>query len=582
MRFSLGLGLLLWIRIAVAATPLLEVTVEGIEDPLLKNVLAFMTIYQHRDDAKINVQWLTKANQKADSEIKLALQPFGYYRPIIKYSLRQENGLWVAHYRIDPGVAIRISKSNITLTGSGRNQKVLQAAVQAIPLKSGDVLDQTVYRKSKKGLMTLTSEQGYFDAKFTIHKIMVDLDRYMATVSLQMDTGSRFHFGEIKFSDTALDKTYLRKYLTIKSGDFYSTENLHSLRRALMETGYFKHVTVNPQFEKKQNGAVPVRVELAMRSAYQLKLGAGYATDSGVRGRIQLLNRYVNQWGHKFDVNARVSQLRQTLDAKYTIPLDEPRIRNFNLTSSLSQQDIPVGLTRTARFGGNRTGIRWGLREVLALDFQYENFFVEQDIRDSYLTIPSISWSSVQVELAKRADSAHLFHRGFRFNINLRGAVEYLLSDSSFVQLRVGGAWAQEIWESARLITRAEVGWTAASDFDNLPTTLRYFAGGDQSVRGYDYHSLGPKDREGHLLGGRHLGVASMEYEQMVYGPWGFAVFYDMGNAFNDFNLSEFKHGTGLGLRWKSPVGLVKADVAMALSDSHHQIRFHIVMGTGL
>jgi translocation and assembly module TamA len=131
------------------------------------------------------------------------------------------------------------------------------------------------------------------------------------------------------------------------------------------------------------------------------------------------------------------------------------------------------------------------------------------------------------------------------------------------------------------LITRLDIGRTGIDDFTQLPASLRFFAGGDQSVRGYSYNTLGPTDAQGAVVGGPHLLVGSVEYEHALASKWSAAVFFDQGNALNDFR-DPLKKGAGVGVRWRTPIGQIRVDVAAALSEPGRPRRFHISIGPDL
>ena len=163
----------------------------------------------------------------------------------------------------------------------------------------------------------------------------------------------------------------------------------------------------------------------------------------------------------------------------------------------------------------------------------------------------------------------------------MKGAHTALGSDARFLQLRAQGKFIQPIAEQGRLLLRGEAGFSQVSELSSLPASLRFFTGGDQSVRGYSYNSLAPRDSNGKIVGGEQLLVGSMEYERRIKGEWSAAVFYDRGNAIDHWT-EKLKAGAGFGVRWKSPVGQVRVDLAWALSDPGRPFHFHLVIGPDL
>jgi translocation and assembly module TamA len=172
-------------------------------------------------------------------------------------------------------------------------------------------------------------------------------------------------------------------------------------------------------------------------------------------------------------------------------------------------------------------------------------------------------------------------HNGWKVNIDLQAAHDAALSDTSVARMRVYGKYIHSLTPSDRLIVRGDGGAMLVSDFDRLPPLLRFFAGGDVSVRGFDFEELGPKNAGGQVIGGRYLAVGGVEYEHYFLEKWGAAVFADVGNAFDKFG-EDMAYGFGAGARWKSPVGLVRADVAMGFFDGANTFRLHLVLGPDL
>jgi translocation and assembly module TamA len=230
--------------------------------------------------------------------------------------------------------------------------------------------------------------------------------------------------------------------------------------------------------------------------------------------------------------------------------------------------------TSLRKVGVARTHLRGGWREVLSLNYQREDFQLGLTDETTGLLIPGASYAYV------RTDNRVVTRHGYALQFDLRGAADRMLSDINFTQAGIKAKWIQAVSKQARVTVRTQGGTTWTDDFDKLPATLRYFAGGDQSVRGYDFEELGPRDASGEVIGGKHLVFGSLEYEQRIHGNWGVAVFFDTGNAFN--SVSEgLESGAGIGLRWRSPIGMVRVDLASAISEDN-SLRLHFTLGPDL
>jgi translocation and assembly module TamA len=164
----------------------------------------------------------------------------------------------------------------------------------------------------------------------------------------------------------------------------------------------------------------------------------------------------------------------------------------------------------------------------------------------------------------------------------VRGAYEGLVSDATFVQLRADTKAIHRFGDSGRVTGRIQLGATLGDGAGDLPASIRFFAGGDNSVRGYKYKSLGPKDKNGDVVGGRHLLTGSIEYEHPIVGEdWWVGAFADAGNAFDSSEIT-LRAGYGLGIRWFSPVGRLRVDLAFPDDTEDDEWRVHIGLGADL
>jgi translocation and assembly module TamA len=166
-------------------------------------------------------------------------------------------------------------------------------------------------------------------------------------------------------------------------------------------------------------------------------------------------------------------------------------------------------------------------------------------------------------------------------SLELRAATDAVLSDTSFLQAIARGKW---IWSSPRgrrFLVRGDIGVTAQSDFADLPASVRFFAGGDNSVRGYEFDALGPVDAAGQVIGGSALATGSFEFEQPLTARWSMALFVDSGNAFEGSHI-DARTGAGLGARWQSPLGPIRLDLAHPLDDDTTRWRLHVSLGPDL
>ncbi|MGB5442846.1 MAG: autotransporter assembly complex family protein [Gammaproteobacteria bacterium] len=575
IRYRVFLLLLFTCAGSVAHGAGIVVVIEGLEGELLENVRNNLSIEQYKDEAALTRSWVWRLHSKAVEEIHSALKPYGYYRPVVKKALLRIDDGWKATYKIDPGEVVSIGFADVQLTGEAQADKAFLKLLKEQRLTAGAPLDQVRYEKLKSSLQKLALERGYFDATFLQHEIRLDLEAYEANIMLHFDSGPRYQLGAVTFQPNPLSVDFLSRYVRFRQGDAYSTTAVLGLQDALNGSDYFSSVDVIPRQEKAEGLQVPIEVSLVSNKRNKYAVGAGYGTDTGVRVSAGFERRRVNRRGHRLAAGLQLSQIKNSLSANYLIPLQDPRTEQLAFSAGYFDSDTEDITSKTTTLGLSRSGTRWGLNETLGLKFQREDFSVGDEDGSSLLLMPEASWLWV------RADNRTYTTRGARLQFSLRGAAEQLLSDVSFLQAHVQAKFIQKVFGSSRIILRGDAAISFAPDFQELPASVRFFAGGDQSVRGYAFESLGPEDADGNVAGGKHLLVGSAEYEQHIRDKWSAAVFMDTGNAFDDFSDS-LNTGAGVGVRWRSPIGLIRVDVASALSSSGNPLRLHLVIGPDL
>jgi translocation and assembly module TamA len=512
---------------------------------------------------------------RARSAARNALEALGYYNPSIKATLQRQNDCWRVRLDIQAGPPVRITQLDIAATGAGRDAPGLTTLLSHPGLKLGEVLDQGAYNDLRNRLERYARDHGYFDAKFTAHEILVDPTSNTARIRLILDTGSRYKFGATTLQQNVLEPRVVRGFLSYQQGQPYTSDAVVESQSTLAGTGYFGTVRLRSEVNRRSGGEVPMHLTLSPARHYQLLTGVGYATDTGPRLRLDFRNRRVNRAGHRYAFTSQLSPVQSQAGFKYEIPLSNPRTDWLTLQSGYQYEKTDTALTHSWKLGVIRThqmGNHWLRR--LSLEYLHETSTVGGQSLTSQLLIPGIGFSRTV------SDSPIYPNRGWSVSTELRGAAKGPISDVSFAQLTLNLKDVHPLG-SGRVFTRLSLGATSVSDVTLLPASLRFFAGGDSSVRGYAYQSLGPKDSEGNIIGGKYLATASAEYEHRLHGDFYWAAFYDVGNAFNTLPLDPHR-GVGLGLRWHSPLGPIRLDVAHPLDGEGNYIRLHVSMGTEL
>jgi translocation and assembly module TamA len=561
-----------------AAKPKAKVKVEvtGVPRKLAQNIHSSLSL-ENADKDELDDENIQRLHAKAPGEIDEALQPFGYYRSHVRSELKHQGNEWIAHYDVDAGPAVKIASVDLQVTGAGKDDPQFQQIAASFPLRQGEVLYHPDWERGKQAFEEYAAEEGYLDAAFQANEVRVDLARYQADVVLHYNTGPRYRFGEVRFHQNVLKPALLTGYVKFKRGEPLNVKKVLALQSALSDSPYWGRVEVVTRQEEAKDLEVPIDVNLEPSKPVHLSGGLGYGTDTGPRARGILELRRLNELGHRAEIDAIVSGIERGVKTSYLIPGAYPRTDLLSLNVAFDRLDTNTSLSDSGLVGATLTQSRHGWREAFSLNFERQTFTVGLDHGTSNLVVPGVNLERVKAD--DRIDTTN----GYRVRLSLQGADRSVLSDSTFLQGLIDGKVIRSFGDRNRLIFRTQVGYTDTNDFRQLPPQFRFFAGGDQSVRGFSYQSLGLKDEAGHTIGGEALLVGSLEYERRFFTKWGAAVFYDTGNASQSFSgLGTLARGAGVGLRWRSPIGPIRLDVAQALSVPGHPFRFHLNIGPDL
>ena len=320
---------------------------------------------------------------------------------------------------------------------------------------------------------------------------------------------------------------------------------------------------------------IPVSITLTDNNRWSLLAGIGASTDTGPRVRLGVENRRVNQAGHRFRAETEVSRVQQGAGASYQIPLKDPLRERLDFHTSYVNEVTDSQDNERWTTGADyivELQNRWVT--TTSLTYLRETYEVAQEVDQAELIIPGFQLSRV------KANDPIYPSFGWRLSSGVRFANRNLSSTASFLQLTNSGKILFPLL-GGRVLIRGDLGYTEVTDVRELPASIRFYAGGDSSVRGFAYESLGPLADNGEVIGGRHLATGSLEYDHPITEKWHLAVFTDGGNAFNDINDFEIRSSAGFGIRWRSPLGPIRVDLARAVDESRDW-RLHLSMGPDL
>lgn len=626
-------GLILSLVLAAPAGAAVRIEIEGIRGAALRdNLERAAPLYAWRD-RRLSPAQARRLHDQGPEALLRTLEAFGYYRATVEGELSREGDDWVARYQVRVGNAIRVRELDIDFAGEGADDPALAALLPGFPLRPGDRLVHAQWERGKSALGSAIEGRGYLRARQTSSRVEVYREDRAADIALAWDTGPRYRYGETLFEGAQFDDDFMQRFVRHRPGEPYLADDLLALQRRLIDADYFAFVSVSPRIARRRGPAgtpvpadadatsasagepaaaagqapeparasrsagdapteeeaavdtpgsvedpeptVPIVVEVTPAPRDVYTAGVSIGTDSGVGVRGSVLRRWVNRRGHRASAEAEVSQRRTAAAANYAMPRPGDGVRTLNVGVSHLREQTDTSESETTSLYAMENRLWRGWLRDLGLRAMYGDFEVAEQRRNSTLVF-------AEGRLSRRVANDDLFPtRGWSLSFEARAGSEALLSDTDFVQLRAEARLIHPLGERQRLHLRGQLGSTWVDDFDALPPPLRFYAGGDRTVRGYGFQALGPQDDEGRVLGGEHLAVASVEFERDVARDWSVAGFVDSGNAYTEGSFRT-RTGIGAGVRWRSPVGLVRLDLAHGLDEAGRSLTLHLVIGPSL
>ena len=565
--------LLLYSPLTLSQTP--QITIAGAEAELERNIRAHVVLPVIPCDASL--RRLNRFLPEVRSGITRAARALGFYFLTEESTFTAGEPCWQLSIAVVPGEPVVINDVRIDILG---DQGFARELLSDLPLRQGEPLNHGAYEQIKSSLSAAAIENGYFDARFNRSQLLLDLQQGQADIDIEFAPQARYRFGAVEIQSLdALSDDFINRFIEIAPDEPYSSTALLNLRNALSDSLYFSNVSVTPALDRAQDQHIPIQVALQPRPRRVYGAGMGVTTDIGPRVRLDYEDRYVNRRGHHLEAQAAASPVQQLLDLDYTIPMRKPATESLRLSVGTVQEDLDTYRTLTSKIGVSYGHINpFNFQQNYFVNYQRDDYRIKtsgpdtNDSSDLLITGTNISRT--------RANDAIYPTVGWRMFAQIRGSSDSLFSSESFTQFYFSAKGVRQIGPG-RLLVKLEAGASLIDEVNVLPASVQFFAGGDQSVRGYKYQSLGPRDEFGNVFGGKHMLTTGVEYDFNIRPSWKMAVFLDAGNAFDNWTDYRLQRGAGLGLRWLSPIGPVRMDLASALDDDRHW-RLHITMGPDL
>lgn len=545
--------------------------VSGIQDDkALKNLTVFLDGLTLPKDAN-NESYLIEVQETSRN----SLVALGYYHSDVITVVTTKGDDQIVTINVKLGIRTVITELDIRLAGEALQDRNFQTLLSEFPIKEGDFLDHGLYESAKGRFRVLAQRYGYFDAKFSKSLVEVTQKNNAAVVHIWFESGIRYQFGQLIFNNDLPAERFVRSLVTFQPSNPYDTDLLNNFNQDLNETGYFSGITILPEIANKKGRQIPLNVIASMRPQDSFNAGFGFSTDEGFRGKFRWFRPWVNQYGHSIEANVVASLPKQEASIIYKIPIDDPLYNYFSIQSGyklLDQNDTDTTQYVTSFNRHWRLDNDW-LRTIY---IRYDNESGRQGQQDfsTALILPGISFSRTRSRGGINVDWGDKQLVFFEF------ASEFAFSTDD-VTKTYGKTKFIRTYSGHQFVLSAEVGAISADSIYDVPSSMRFFTGGDQSIRGYGYEEVAPRDSQDYLVGGLYLTVASTEYRFPVAENWKIAFFADAGTATDDFS-EPVSVGAGSGVVWASPVGPIRFYVAIPFTETDDNYRIHFMIGPEL
>jgi translocation and assembly module TamA len=523
------------------------------------------------------VEWQRLA-LSAPQNIKDLLATEGFFSPIIRPLLTTQNNVSIATFTVELGTPVLIQQVALKFTGD-----IMQQSSKDLPdiqklrddwlLKSGMQFRQENWSQAKRSLLTALLIQRYPNASISKSSATVDVKSNTAALMVEIDSGSAVHFGKLMIEGLKrYPDSIIENLNPIKTGSVYSQSQLLTFQSRLQESRYFRSVEVTADTKTANaDGSpvtnAPIKVVVDENQAIKMGVGVGYSTNTGARTQLTFDDLNLFNLGLRMTSSLKLEQKAQILAGEVRLPPTKQGYRD-SINASVNHTSIE-GQAITATQAGIKRA--WGSRK--REQYVGANLLTEQVKLDGAESSSNYAATLAYGITLRRIDHDLNPTRGYLLNVQFAGAPLASLANGTFLQSYIKTQGYYPITASTQLIARAEIGMVNGKN--SAPAAFLFRAGGDQSVRGYGYQSLGVVEGDA-IVGGRYLTTGSVEVVQWLTPQWGAAMFVDFGNAANTLQDLKPVYGYGLGARWKSPVGPIGADIAYGQATDEYRMHFNI------
>ena len=510
-----------------------------------------------------------------------SLEPLGYYHPVVSSRMERDGNRAQIIIDVVPGEPVKVRDVAVQVEGDAGKDRFIGFWLEGFEPTRGEVFNHGLYEENKAEISQALLDRGYFDMRNSVHEVRVTRAAQSADIDLAWDSGIRYRYGAVRFEGHDFEPGLLEQLVNFETGKHYSQPQINRLQESLAKLNYFSSIEIVPDLDNKQDGTVPVLVSLTQGKRSSQYASFRYGTKTGLGVEYGVERRWINSRGHKLDFNVGWAQNEQSFTALYRIPAFQWLDGWYGIGLVTRNEEYTSTSSRYIEGSFSRSGElrNWDL--LASFNVRRERF--DEAIPDIDQSLGNTLYTAVAYPefnaVWRRSDDPLYPTSGSAWYYQARSGYEFAQSQAPFVQVTVKNKRIRGLGNNSRLLVRGELGATWSGNYPYFPPSLRFYAGGDQSVRGYGYKEIGEYFGN-YNLGGRYMAVGSVEYEYRVNPEWAVAGFVDVGDAFDRKPNANF--GVGAGARWRSPIGPVRFDVAYGFNGPDPGFGIHFTIGSDL
>lgn len=540
----------------------------------------YLPLIQYQKKEVLDEEQIGYLVEDTPDEIRKLLRTEGYFNTQISIA-KQGKGYLI---EVDLGERTHIDNVSVMIGGDILQDQHLgdyyKNAFSNWKLPVGHPFRQEDWTNSKASVLSAVTRKKYPLAKLAHTEATINPQTHQADLSVNVESNAPVYFGEL---DIAGRERYpdqiVRGLADFKTGDPYDLDKLLDYQQALERNSHYSGASVQADFDKIDNGRVPIRVAVSETKKHKFEAGLSFDSEYGLGGNIgydyyNLFNR-----GYIGSIFLEADKY-QTI---FGVGVSQPRKNNGNyLTSNLSYKRSTTQKLETRELS---SGI-WHVREHGDTEIRYGLEFIGEDSKipdskvvlgKSYATMLTAAWKRQNIETQMRPAN------GYYFEGKVGVTAGKLLSSAMTARGRASSIYyfTPENKKMGTFIARGNIGYVYTNEKETngeVPSGLMFRTGGSTTVRGYELDSIGR-----HIAGSkavlpdRAMATVGVEYQYPIKDSFALAVFHDAGGVARRFKDISWKHGTGLGVRWFSPVAPFAFDIAYGHQDK--KIRWHIGLG---